>query len=800
MPAGFFVAAESTFTLGVADLVTSINFENSDNVTHVLVSGFTGNVGDDLDTNDDGVLDIMPWAVELDRIALVEEANPPGSTEYHYGPPTVGPDGSFVPGHVKRCPDGGAFDIGAFNTIGGSDTPGAANACMGGVTLAISEIQGAAHLSPLAGTIATTTGVVTAVADDGFYLQDPIGDGDSATSDGIFVSTDAVPTVAVGNSVRVAAIVSEFTPGGSGNLSITQLTQPVVTVLQASVALPAPVQLVAGALPDTQVITDDGTVPFDPQNDPLDYYETFEGMRVAVVDARVVGARDRFDEITVVASGGAGATGLNARGGITLTEDDTNPERIELQLFEAFTPGFDPAVNVGDQLGTVEGVVDYRFGFFEVRVTQPFTVTSGNLQPSVGTLLPTADSVTIASYNVLNLDPILENPANCQGGLDDIDDDGGNGRFAAIANHIVNAMGGPDIVALQEIQDGNGCEDTGLVSGASTYALLNAVIAMNAGPLYEFAELPPVDGLDGGQQGGNIRVGYLYNPARVSLVTDSLMRIIDVNLADGDAFAASRKPLLAKFDFNGDIITVINVHSTAKGGGTPLFGTQFPAINGGEGKRVAQMVEVNRVVDQELANNADANIVVLGDLNEFDFTDSVFDALTGAPNDVLEVLSRRVDPVERYSFVFNGNSQALDHAAVSNNLSSIAEFEFVHVNAEFQATSSRGSDHDPLLVRLSFGGGVDTDGDGVSDDADNCTLVSNADQRDTNGDGFGNLCDADLNNDGIVNVIDLGLLRTVFFTGDADADFNGDGVVNVVDLGALRAGFFAPPGPSGIAP
>ena len=95
--------------------------------------------------------------------------------------------------------------------------------------------------------------------------------------------------------------------------------------------------------------------------------------------------------------------------------------------------------------------------------------------------------------------------------------------------------------------------------------------------------------------------------------------------------------------------------------------------------------------------------------------------------------------------------------------------------------------------------GPDSDGDGVADAADNCTLVPNADQRDTNGDGFGNACDADLNNDGVVNVVDLGLLRAVFFTGDADADFNGDGVVNVVDLGIMRAGFFAPPGPSGVA-
>jgi len=95
---------------------------------------------------------------------------------------------------------------------------------------------------------------------------------------------------------------------------------------------------------------------------------------------------------------------------------------------------------------------------------------------------------------------------------------------------------------------------------------------------------------------------------------------------------------------------------------------------------------------------------------------------------------------------------------------------------------------------------TDSDGDGVPDDSDNCTLISNPLQIDSNGDGYGNFCDADLNNDGIVNTIDLGLFKAVFFSADADADFNGDMTVNAVDLGLLRIGFFLPPGPSGLVP
>ena len=93
---------------------------------------------------------------------------------------------------------------------------------------------------------------------------------------------------------------------------------------------------------------------------------------------------------------------------------------------------------------------------------------------------------------------------------------------------------------------------------------------------------------------------------------------------------------------------------------------------------------------------------------------------------------------------------------------------------------------------------VDSDGDGVPDQQDNCTLVSNADQRDTNGDGIGNACDPDLTEDCIVNSADLTALKAVFFTNDPDADFDGNGFVNFVDVGVMKSFFFQAPGPSGV--
>jgi hypothetical protein len=123
---GFFLVAENTFSLSSdVDMFTSLNFENSDNVTHMLVSGFSGTNGDDLDTNDDGMLDITPWTLILDSVALIED---PLSGDKFYSPTTIGPDGSSVPYHVYRSPDEtGLWQIGLSDPVNGDDTPKMSN-------------------------------------------------------------------------------------------------------------------------------------------------------------------------------------------------------------------------------------------------------------------------------------------------------------------------------------------------------------------------------------------------------------------------------------------------------------------------------------------------------------------------------------------------------------------------------------------------------------------------------------------------------------------------------------------------
>lgn len=132
---GYFLAGEATFENGIGgvfegitlDLETNINFENSDNTTHVLVTGFTGANGDDLDSDDDGVLDLTPWSTVENSFRVIETTD--GSGEFNYdvdgNGESVGPDGNFVPAHVYRDAAGN-LQIGSFSTGEVNETPGAA--------------------------------------------------------------------------------------------------------------------------------------------------------------------------------------------------------------------------------------------------------------------------------------------------------------------------------------------------------------------------------------------------------------------------------------------------------------------------------------------------------------------------------------------------------------------------------------------------------------------------------------------------------------------------------------------------
>ncbi len=180
--------------------------------------------------------------------------------------------------------------------------------------------------------------------------------------------------------------------------------------------------------------------------------------------------------------------------------------------------------------------------------------------------------------------------------------------------------------------------------------------------------------------------------------------------------------------------------------------------------------------------------------------------------DLLEVLIGTVPPnaltVPNYTSLGNifdhlDTTLAISEAsALSADLSDFATETEAFACFHYRGTYAWFAQIDNPALREGPDTVVDTDGDGIADDVDNCTTDVNPAQLDTDGDGHGNACDADLNNDCTVNFVDLGLLRTQFFQPGQASDFNGDGITNFVDLGIFRLKIFQPVGPSpaGICP
>lgn len=537
------------------------------------------------------------------------------------------------------------------------------------LTLAIGEIQGEGHRSAYAGQTVITSGIVTAVDTDRFYLQDAGGDGNARTSDAIVVFTGATrPTVAVGDAATVRGTVTEFV-SNSGNLPLTEITAPTVTVTGQGNALPGAVLIGEGGLRlPTAAIDDDGLSSYDPATDGIDFWEALEGMRVTVDAPQVVGTTVGA-ETYVIASDGAGATGVNDRGGITVAPGDFNPERIQLFADTGVFGGYAPGHTVGDRLADVTGVVNYAAGDYSVVVTEAVTVREDvTLARETTSLRGDADHLSLATYNVENLDP-------------------SDGKYDLLASDIVYNLRAPDIIAVQEVQDADGAGTGAGLSGAATAQGLIDAIAAAGGGRYAYVEVAPsAPGTTGGEPGGNIRSGYFYNLDRVSYVAGS------AELIDGPAYQGTRRPLAAQFEFNGHTLTTINVHFTSRLGSDPLYGANQPPEDAGDAARTAQAAGIKAYVEAELATDPSLNVAILGDWNGFAFEQAQTQLTEGG---VFTNLNTLLSPEERYSYLFEGNAQQLDNVLVTGGLYGQAQYDSVHLNS--QLTGERPTDHDPQV-------------------------------------------------------------------------------------------------------
>ncbi|GGW85739.1 endonuclease/exonuclease/phosphatase family protein [Streptomyces lomondensis] len=571
----------------------------------------------------------------------------------------------------------------------------------------IHDIQGSTRISPYAGKQVTdvagiVTGIRTYGSSRGFWIQDPAADADPATSEGVFVFTSSTPKgVAVGDSVTVSGTVAEYVPGGtaSGNQSLTEITKPTTTVLSSGNQLPAATAITAGSVPaayapagDTAANGSINALPLQPGKYALDYYESLEGMTTRVADTRVVGATDPYTELWVTVK----PYENRSRNGGTVygSYDAQNTGRLQIQSLGS-TADF-PKANVGDTLtGTTTGPLDYnQFGGYTLVASELGTLKSANHQRET-TRKQRSSELAVATYNVENLDP-------------------SDATFAAHASAIVNNLQSPDIVSLEEIQDNNGAKNDGTVAADQTLTKLIDAITAAGGPRYDWRSIDPANNTDGGEPGGNIRQVFLFNPERVSFAdraggdattatgVTKIRGKAHLTLSPGriapadEAWKNSRKPLAGEFVFRGRTVFVIANHFNSKGGDQGLTSQYQPPSRTSETQRHRQATLVNAFVKDILDTQKNADVITLGDINDFEFSRTT-ELLEGRGE--LWSAIKSLPRGERYSYVYQGNSQVLDQILISPSIRRDCDFEYdsVHVNAEFH---DQISDHDPQVLRF----------------------------------------------------------------------------------------------------
>jgi uncharacterized protein len=555
----------------------------------------------------------------------------------------------------------------------------------------IRDIQGVGHYSKFdGGNVTGIEGIVTFIDGNNIFIQDQNPDNDVKTSEGILVFKSG-HTLKVGDVVTVNGSVKEYYPNNNGvELPITEINATTITVTASGQTLPAPIVLGVDRVAPSIIDNDQLTV-FEPAEDGIDFYESIEGMYVQINNAKVT-APQYNGEVHVIPGN---KTPNTAGGGMRIDDNSYNPEKIALYFnntkFRA---------KMGDKFnGSITGVINYGNNIYRLltKETSLPTLTVEPIVPQTTSIVPAVDQLTIASYNVENFSKAKTSPE----------------KVEKVARAIVTNMKSPDIVGLIEVQDNDGSTNSGNVDGSESAKVLMDEIVKLGGPQYAYTEIAPVNNQDGGESGGNIRVAFIYQPERVSLTTGAAKGTATqaVGFENGkltlnpgridptnSAFNSSRKPLAAQFDFQGKSVIVVANHFNSKGGDQPLWGKTQPPVLSSEVQRhkIAQIV--NNFVTDVKTKDPNANVVLLGDFNDFEFTRT----LQIVKGNQLTNMIEKVPAEDRYTYNFSGNAQVLDHILVTNNMVANTKVDTVNVNSGYMEEDGRASDHDPVIIQTKL--------------------------------------------------------------------------------------------------
>jgi len=678
-------------------------------ITLLLVKNFSGASGEDLDTDNDGVFNVTPWDAVIDAVAV----NDGGSGDKTYGIPALDPnyDGvsSYAPGGASRIPDGfdtdsatdwvrNDFDLAGIPGFTGSlgpgealNTPGAANEIYvvppeicGDAYTPIYTIQGSGLASAIDGTEVATEGIV--VGDfqvggkNGYFIQDAFGDGDAATSDGIFVYSTSMD-VDVGDHVRVRGYVDEY-------YDLTEITN-VSQVWMCGTGGVAPTTL---ALPVTSV----------------DDFEAYEGMLVTFPQSLYIAeyyAFSQYGEIVLTTDRQFQPTATYDPGSMDAAQMMVDNLLNLIKLDDGRTwQNPDPAIHPnggifdltnlfrgGDMLNNLTGVVDYNYGEYKIQPTIGADYVPAN--PRTAQPDGVGGSLKVASFNVLNYFTTL----GSRGADDALEFTRQRAKiFAALAAMDADVVGLIEIenntAAIQDLVDG-----LNAVAGAGTYAYVDTGVI----------------GTD------EIKVAFIYKTATVTLVGD--YAVLDSSV-DSRFIDTKNRPVLAQTfmdNANGGIFTAAVNHLKSKGSDCDDLGD--PDLGDGAGNcNLTRTAAAEALVDwlaTDPTNSGDADFIIIGDLNSYDKEDPIDVILEGGYTDlVYQYVGENA-----YSYVFDGQLGYLDHALANGALASeVAGVTIWHINADeaslidydttykkdaqdaiYAPDAYRSSDHDPVVIGMN---------------------------------------------------------------------------------------------------
>jgi predicted extracellular nuclease len=603
----------------------------------------------------------------------------------------------------------------------------------------IAQIQGVGHLSPLKGKIATTKGIVTSYATADFYphgtdiiIQSKQTDGNPRTSDAIHVYLrDETKHFELGDEVEVTGLVWE-------HYTVTRMTATqirdirAIKILSKNNKLPQVTELGRNGrfIPNHNISTYNGDLNERPQvnlNDGIGFWESLEHMRIRIQNPRVVGFRGGnefpFDDeskdyltLYLLPDGRQSIKTHSEVKGVIPNEltGNQNPQVVRL-ITGNMTKGLNPSAifNTGDMIeGEVEGILTYKrnlFGGGEYAMILPEeqdSIIAASSKTGIRGLIKTKDkpvvpfksdkdSLTIATYNVRNLSALQVD------------------RLEETGFMMTNNLKCPDIIGLVEIQDNNWISLDGNSNAEQTFDGL--VQNLNCpGKSYTYLNIDPLMNKEGGQPGGNIRVGYIYDENKVEFnqikksgPLDEAMILPNGSLnynpgriaPQHEAFRGSRKSMIAEFIFKGQKIFIVVNHLNSKLGDSSPWGAVQPPVFKSEAERNQKSIVINRFLHLLQRKNPNAGIIVLGDFNAYTYEQSM-QLLAHRLLNNLMTYNNIVPANERYTTHHDGNSQPLDYIFVNNNLlKKSPQMKVLHINSNYMG---KMSDHDPLVAKFQF--------------------------------------------------------------------------------------------------